>query len=153
MGADDGHGGTKVTDVLSIDQGPQTAAVADGGSWYATGHLTASDATSGDVLTWTIDNGSRYTSANYQYAIHEFSVNEGGTLAFDDTFNGTVPPAGPNILVGSSPSGTSYNVFGSGTYVQGTGEALINASRTSCGEALLCTGDRGSFRVTIAVSP
>ena len=47
---------------------------------------------------------------------------------FDDTFNGTVPPDGPNILVGSSPSGTSYYDFGSGTYVQGSGEALIDGS-------------------------
>jgi hypothetical protein len=40
---------------------------------------------------------------------------------FDDTFNGTVPPAGPS-------SGTSYADFGTGTYVQGTNEALIEGS-------------------------
>ena len=47
---------------------------------------------------------------------------------FDDSFNGTAPPAGPPILVGSSPSGVSYSNFNSGTYAQGSGEALIQSS-------------------------
>ena len=127
--SDDGNGGTKVTENLpTINGGPQTASVADGGLWYATGKFTASDP-GNDTLTWSIDGGSRYASASYQYGIHEFKVVNGtSTTVFDDTFNGTVPPAGPAILVGSSPSGSSYNDFGSGTYVQGNGEALINGS-------------------------
>lgn len=31
------------------------------------------------------------------------------------------------------------------------GSAQITASRTTCGEALACTGDRGSFSVTVVV--
>ncbi len=128
----DGHGGTEIVDNFPIiNQGPELAAVADGGAWYATGQFTASDA-AGDALTWNIVGGTRAAAENYQYGIHEFSVTKvvDGSQAtvFDDTFNGTVPPAGPNILVGSSPSGTSYYDFGSGTYVQGSGEALIDGS-------------------------
>ncbi len=33
------------------------------------------------------------------------------------------------------------------------GSALISASRSSCGEALQCTGGAGKFEVTVAVSP
>jgi hypothetical protein len=32
------------------------------------------------------------------------------------------------------------------------GQATISASRTTCGEALLCTGSAGAFEVTIVVS-
>jgi hypothetical protein len=33
------------------------------------------------------------------------------------------------------------------------GSALISASRTSCGEALQCTGGAGLFEVTVVVTP
>ncbi|HKW06779.1 MAG TPA: hypothetical protein VJS19_04345 [Candidatus Dormibacteraeota bacterium] len=33
-----------------------------------------------------------------------------------------------------------------------TGSADVTASRTSCGEAMRCTGDSGSFRLTVVVS-
>jgi hypothetical protein len=33
------------------------------------------------------------------------------------------------------------------------GSALISASRTSCGEALQCTGGTGLFEVTVVVAP
>ena len=36
--------------------------------------------------------------------------------------------------------------------VEKIGKAEITASRTSCGEALLCTGDQGQFSVTIQVT-
>ncbi len=128
----DTHGFAETGTASAGTVGPQTASVADGGTWYATGHLTAPDTVIGDTLTWHIVGGSGYTSENYQYAIDEFAVtkviNGTPTLVFDDTFTGTVPPAGPNFLVGSMPSGTSYYDFGSGTYVSGNGVALINGS-------------------------
>ncbi len=116
---------------LAINEGPQTASVADGGNWYATGQLTVSNPGTGD--TWSIAGGHNYTaSSNYQFGIDEFSVVKTNgntpTTIFDDSFNGTVPPAGPAIQNASSPSGVSYNDFGSGTYVQGTGEALLEGS-------------------------
>jgi hypothetical protein len=35
----------------------------------------------------------------------------------------------------------------------GAGEEDVVASRTSCGEALRCTGNQGSYRTTVTVSP
>ncbi len=124
----DGHGGTEIVETgLVINQGVQTAAVADGGNWYATGQLTVSNPGSGD--TWSIANGHNYTaSSNYQFGIDEFSVVKTSGTVIDDSFNGTVPPAGPAIQHASAPSGVAYSDFSSGTYVQGTGEALLEAS-------------------------
>jgi VCBS repeat-containing protein len=125
--------GTLITEAgaLQINQGPQTASVSDGGAWYATGQLTVSDPANSPV-TWSIVGGSKYSTGTFNFGIQEFSVTKTdgstSTTVFDDSFNGTVPPAGPSILVGSSPSGTSYNDFNSGIYVQGTGEALIQSS-------------------------
>ncbi len=122
---------TSTLNVFGINEGPQTASVSDGGNWYATGQLTVSNPGTGD--TWSIAGGHNYTaSSNYHFGIDEFSVvnTDGGTptTIFDDSFNGTVPPAGPAIQNASSPSGVSYSDFGSGTYVQGTGEALLEGS-------------------------
>ena len=128
----DGHGGTEIVETgLVINQGVQTPSVSDGGNWYATGQFTVSNPGTGD--TWSIAGGHNYTaSSNYHFGIDEFSVvnTDGGTptTIFDDSFNGTVPPAGPAIQNASSPSGVSYSDFGSGTYVQGTGEALLEGS-------------------------
>lgn len=145
----DGHGGAELewSSAFGINQGPQTAAVADGATWYGTGHLTAHSPVNGDSLTWTIVGGSRYLPSNYQFGLHEFAVTKvvSGSPAtvFDDTF-GTVPPAGqPPILVGSSPSSVSLFTFGSSTFVQGTNEALINGS--NAGYAGLANGIGSSY--------
>ncbi len=120
-----------VAPVFGINQGPQTASVADGGAWNATGQFTVSGDTTGD--TWSIAGGSKYATGSYNFGIDEFSVvktvnGTPNTSIFDDSFNGTVPPAGPAIQNASSPSGVSYSDFNSGTYVQGSGEALIESS-------------------------
>ena len=89
---------TSTLNVFGINEGPQTASVADGGNWYATGQLTVSNPGTGD--TWSIAGGHNYTaSSNYHFGIDEFSVvnTDGGTptTIFDDSFNGIgVPPAG-----------------------------------------------------------
>jgi VCBS repeat-containing protein len=101
---------------------PHTAAVADDGSYFATGQFTASDA-----VTWSIVGGTGYTSGSYNFGIHEFKVTEGGLTAFDDTF-ATVPPNGPAITIGSTPTGNTFFDSGLGTYAQGTGEALLEGS-------------------------
>ena len=139
----DGHGGTEIVETgLVINQGVQTASVADGGNWYATGQLTVSNPGTGD--TWSIAGGHNYTSSNYQFGIDEFSVVKTNgntpTTVFDDSFDTTVPPAGPAIQNGSSPSGVSYNDFGNGTYVQGTGEALLEGSHAGYVGSALSSG-------------
>ena len=128
---------------LAINEGPQTASVVDDGNWYATGQLTVSNPGTGD--TWSIAGGQNYTaSSNYQFGIDEFSVVKTNgntpTTVFDDSFNGTVPPAGPAIQNASSPSGVSYNDFGTGTYVQGTGEALFEGSNAGYVGSALSSG-------------
>src|SRR5882757_1723404 len=114
-----------------INQGPQTAAVADGGEVYAAGQLTATDPDAGDSVTWTIDGGTRVASESYQYAIDEFSVAKtiSGTLTpiFDDTFTGTAPPGGPNFIVPPTAPNGAYAVSG-GTFVAGSGVAQIDGS-------------------------
>ena len=141
---DDGHGGTEIVETGPvINQGVQTASVVDGGNWYATGQLTVSNPGTGD--TWSIAGGQNYTaSSNYQFGIDEFSVVKTNgntpTTVFDDSFNGTVPPAGPAIQNASSPSGVSYNDFGTGTYVQGTGEALFEGSNAGYVGSALSSG-------------
>jgi VCBS repeat-containing protein len=123
-----------VNQAPAIDQGPQTASVADGGVVYASGHLTATDPDTGDTLTWTVNGGTRLVSENYQYGIDEFSVSKvitSGTITqiFDDTFTGTAPPAGPNFP-GGMTNGAVYADFG-GTYVPGTNAALLEGSNAT----------------------
>ena len=51
-------------------------------------------------------------------------------------------------LAGHIPGSGAGTVFVEYT-VQKSGTTIISASRTSCGEALRCTGDQGNFSVTI----
>lgn len=75
------------------------------------------------------------------------------------------PPAiKPSVLapVGTpvtapAPIGTCMPGVGCGTVTAtykavGTGTATISASRTTCGEALVCTGDNGSWSVAVVVT-
>jgi hypothetical protein len=48
--------------------------------------------------------------------------------------------------------GGGCGVVAAGFDVIGTGTAEIVATRTSCGEAMGCTGDRGSYRLTVIAS-
>jgi hypothetical protein len=75
------------------------------------------------------------------------------------TFQGS---SNPSVL---RPRGSSQTKPGSGCPPGGgcgavsldfeavaAGQADVTASRSSCGEAMACTGGRGSFRVTVVVS-
>ena len=55
--------------------------------------------------------------------------------------------AGMISCIPGSGCGTVTQVF----RAAGLGQATLTASRTSCGEALQCTGTAGSFKVTIVV--
>ena len=104
----------------AINQGPQTATLADGGVTFASGQFTATDANS-NALTWSVVGGSNVTSESYQYGIDQLQVskivNGTPTTIFDDTFNGTAPPTGP----ASNPNQIAYGDNG-GTYVAGAGQ-------------------------------
>ena len=119
------------TDPPIVIQGPTTGSVADGGTFSATGHLTALDG--GDAVTWDIVGGSHVTGENYNYAIHEFQVTKvldgTSTPIFDDTFNGTVPPNGPHLP--GAPTGALPYFDSGGSYVQGGNEALLQGSNAA----------------------
>jgi hypothetical protein len=60
------------------------------------------------------------------------------------------------VTVVPSPLGSCVPGGGCGTAsatykAVGTGQAKITASRTTCGEGLLCTGTRGMYSVTVSV--
>lgn len=72
------------------------------------------------------------------------------------------PPSNPSVLAVQGPRQVApcpyKTVPGSGcgtatmTFIaEAAGTSTISAHRTSCGEALLCTGDQGSFSVTVVV--
>jgi hypothetical protein len=59
----------------------------------------------------------------------------------------TVQLSGPSCVPGGgcNPVMTLFTALAPGS-------AVITASRTSCGEALRCVGDQGSFQVTVTVT-
>lgn len=68
---------------------------------------------------------------------------DGGVLSLVGTPN-VVPSGG---CVPGQGCGTVTGVF----RAMAPGTATITASRTSCGEAMRCTGDQGSYRVVVIV--
>jgi hypothetical protein len=58
----------------------------------------------------------------------------------------------PNASPGSCPPGIGCGQVTATFTAVGPGRADVTASRSSCGEALSCTGGAGSFRVTVVVS-
>ena len=59
----------------------------------------------------------------------------------------TVAPASPGACVPGGGCGTVVAVF----RAVASGRATVTAARTTCGEALLCTGSAGAFGVTVVV--
>ncbi|MFZ2804466.1 MAG: hypothetical protein WA001_04540 [Patescibacteria group bacterium] len=65
-----------------------------------------------------------------------------------DVLKQVADPVVVPILIGHVP-GSGAGTVTVDYQVTKTGTAQISASRTSCGEALRCTGDQGSYSVTI----
>jgi len=71
------------------------------------------------------------------------------------TFGGSSNPAvlrqvgQPVTSPGSCPPGVGCGRVSATFAAVGRGRADVTASRTSCGEALSCTGGSGSYRVTV----
>jgi hypothetical protein len=86
------------------------------------------------------------------------------TLRLGNTYWQVQASSDPAVLVlasGPTPSGAAPSAclpgMGCGTVTAvfravAPGSATITASRTTCGEALLCTGSAGAYEVTIVVS-
>lgn len=64
---------------------------------------------------------------------------------------------GPPVYSGAGPiaciPGTGCGTLTASFKAVAPGSAVIFASRTSCGEALQCTGGAGTFEVTVVVTP
>ena len=94
------------------------------------------------------------------------SIRTGGTLrvVLHSTYWQFYPPSDPTVLgsegqpaVSPAPRGQCVPGGGCGTVTATfrglrAGRAVVTAHRTSCGEALRCTGNQGSWMVTVVVS-
>ena len=58
----------------------------------------------------------------------------------------------PSASAGSCPPGVGCGRATDTYQAVGRGQATVTASRTSCGEALSCTGGAGSYRIAVVVS-
>ena len=77
---------------------------------------------------WTVDQGS-----------DQRVLRPSGPMAVSPQISGCVPGGGCGFVIARFDA-------------VGPGSADVTASRTSCGEALRCVGDAGSYRVSVAVS-
>ena len=120
---------------------PNAMCVAPNGS----GVPTLGDSANGTTVT--ISPGER------------FQVTLGSTYwTFDPPSSATVlvPQGSQQTSPGPSSSCPPYPGSGCGTATQvytaeAQGTAVVSAHRTSCGEALRCTGSQGSFKLTVVV--
>jgi len=94
------------------------------------------------------------------------SLRAGGTLrvVLHSTYWQFDPPSDPTVLrsdgrpaTSPAPPGQCVPGGGCGTVTATfsalrAGRAVVTAHRTSCGEALRCTGNQGSYAVTVMVS-
>jgi hypothetical protein len=73
--------------------------------------------------------------------------------SFVDASNSSVVRQTASATVSPQPKGCvpggGCGVVAASFEVIGTGTAVIVATRTSCGEAMGCTGDQGSYRLTV----
>jgi len=60
------------------------------------------------------------------------------------------PPVTKGKLQGCVPGAGCGTVIGAFTAVR-TGTAIVSASRTTCGEAILCAGGNGEYKVSVIV--
>jgi hypothetical protein len=112
---------------------------------------TSSAAPSVPVVVTETDNGRTLTAASGEQLI----VTLHSTYW---TFAGSSNPAAlrevaqPVASPGTCPPGVGCGQVTATFTAVGPGRADVTASRSSCGEALSCTGGAGSFRVSVVVS-
>lgn len=106
--------------------------------------LTAQDADNGRTITMSV--GERITVTLHNTYWH-FADPTGTALRTAGQHTTTTPLNGPGHCVPGQGCGTVatwYDAVAPGT-------ATVTASRTSCGEARGCTGNDGSYRLTVVV--
>ncbi|TMD22285.1 MAG: hypothetical protein E6I98_00040 [Chloroflexi bacterium] len=130
--------------VLVMACGRVSETVGPGATPNPAGHLAvASDSDNGKTVNLRIGDRLevRLTSTYWTIAgsSNQQVLKAVGPVQVSPQSSGCVPGGG---------CGTVVAIFD----VVGTGSAQVTASRTSCGEAMGCTGDQGSFRVTVQAS-
>ena len=103
---------------------------------------TVTDHDKGTTVTLHVGDRLKVALASTYWTIRDSAkpsvLRADGRQVTTSTANGCVPGAG---------CGTASRTFSA----VGKGTATVNASRTTCGEALLCTGGNGKFSVTVVV--
>jgi hypothetical protein len=121
-------GPTPTTEVTAVGA-PATVSAGD----QDNGHRLAAHV--GDHLLLTLNS----TYWTVQGSSNPAVLRQSGQPLVVPTFGGCVPGQGCGIVR------ASFDALAPGT-------ADVTASRTSCGEALACTGGAGSYRVTVVVT-
>jgi len=104
----------------------------------------------------TLDDSANGTTVTISPG-ERFQVTLASTYwTFDPPSNATVlvPQGGQQTSPGSSCPPYPGSGCGTATQVytaEARGTAVVSAHRTSCGEALRCTGSQGSFTLTVVV--
>jgi hypothetical protein len=105
--------------------------------------IVATDSDNGKTFELHIGDQLEVRLNSTYWTIHESSdlsiLRLAGPVAISPRPNGCVPGAGCGLAIASFDA-------------VGRGSADITASRTSCGEAMRCVGDAGSYRLAVVVT-
>jgi hypothetical protein len=106
--------------------------------------VVAMDTDNGRTLQLHVGDRLEVSLGSTYWSIHESSdpsvLRLAGPVAISPQPGGCVPGGGCGLAI------ASFDAVGKGS-------ADVTASRTSCGEAMLCTGTAGSYRLSVVVSP
>jgi len=104
--------------------------------------IVATDSDNGKTFELHVGDRLEVNLASTYWTIHESSdlsvLRLAGPPAISPQPNGCVPGAGCGLAI------ASFDAVGKGS-------ADVTASRTSCGEAMRCVGNAGSYRLTVVV--
>jgi len=103
---------------------------------------TVTDRDKGTTVTLHVGDGLKVALASTYWTIHESPKPR---VMRTDGAQVTTP--GLNACVPGGGCGTASRMFTAAA----KGTTTVSASRTTCGEALLCTGGNGKFSITVVV--
>jgi hypothetical protein len=112
------------------------------GSTPEAGQIVATDSDNGKSLVLHVGDRLEVKLGSTYWNIHESSdpsiLRLAGPMAISRRPSGCVPGAGCGLAIASFDA-------------VGTGSADVTASRSSCGEAMRCVGNAGSYRLSVVV--